>query len=154
VAILSLSVGRVDVCLFWPLVSVVVSLVLTLGLWYAMQRRLGDVTDRMGVFGAVVVFGQVLDAITTLVGIDVLGFTEEVFLSRVIIESTAQLPLTDLLGTTWLFVVVKCALVVGIVTVVARTDDATHGEQWLLLGITFVAGFGPALNNLGLQLTV
>jgi len=154
VAILSLSVGRVDVYLFWPLVSVVVSLVLTLGLWYAMQRRLGDVTDRMGVFGAVVVFGQVLDAITTLVGIDVLGFTEEVFLSRVIIESTAQLPLTDLLGTTWLFVVVKCALVVGIVTVVARTDDATHGEQWLLLGITFVAGFGPALNNLGLQLTV
>ena len=153
-AILSLTVGRVDVCLFWPLVSVGVSLVLTLGLWYAMQRRLGDVTDRMGVFGGVVVFGQVLDAITTLVGIDVLGFTEEVFLSRVIIESTAQLPLTDLLGTTWLFVVVKCALVVGIVTVVARTDDATHGEQWLLLGITFVAGFGPALNNLGLQLTV
>jgi len=154
VTILSLTVGGVGLCLFWPLVSVVVSLVLTLGLWYAMQRRLGDVTDRMGVFGAVVVFGQVLDAITTLVGIDVLGFTEEVFLSRLIIESTAQLPLTDLLGTTWLFVVVKCALVVGIVTVVARTDDATHGEQWLLLGITFVAGFGPALNNLGLQLTV
>jgi len=145
-------VGSVDVRLFWPLVSVGVSLVLTLGLWYAMQRRLGDVTDRMGVFGAVVVFGQVLDAITTLVGIDLLGFTEEVFLSRLIIESTAQLPLTDFLGTTWLFVVVKSVLVVGIVTMVARTEDASRGEQWLLLGVAFVAGFGPGLNNLGLQL--
>ena len=153
-AILSLTVGRVDVCLFWPLVSVLASLALTLGIWSTMRRRLTDVTDRMGVFGGVVIFGQVLDAITTLVGIDLLGFTEEVFLSQLIIESTAQLPLTDLLGTTWLFVVVKCALVVGIVTLVARANDTTRGEQWLLLGITFVAGFGPALNNLGLQLTV
>ena len=119
-------------------------------LHHAVPTR--DVTEQTGVFGGLVIFAQVLDAITTLVGIDLLGFTEEVFLSRLIIESTAQLPFSDFLGSTWLFVVVKSVLVVGIVTMVARTDDATRGEQWLLLGITFVAGFGPALNNLGLQL--
>ena len=112
-----------------------------------MQLRLEDVTEQMGPLGGVVVFGQVLDAITTLVGIDVFGFTEKVFLSRLLIESAAHLPLTELLGTTWLFVYVKCALVVGIVTVVARINDTIRGEQWLLLWITFVAGFGPGLKT-------
>ena len=139
-AILSPTVGSVDVCLFWPLVSVLASVVLTVGLWSAMRLRFSDVTEQTGWVGGLVIFGQVLDAITTLVGIDLLGFTEEVFLSRLIIESTARLPLTDVLGTTWLFVLVKCGLAVGIVTLIARTDDATRGEQWLLLGIPFGAG--------------
>lgn len=154
VATLSAIILALDVCLFWPLVSILGSLVLTAGLWHGMRLRLTDVTEQTGWVGGVVIFGQVLDAITTMIGIDRLGFTEEVYLSRLIIESTARLPMAELLGTTWLFVGIKCGLVVGIVTLVARTENASSGERWLLLGIVFLAGFGPALNNLTLQLTV
>jgi len=154
VASLPVAVFGADFCLFWPLLSTLSAVVLTVGLWAAMRLRLSDVTEQTGWVGGLVIFGQVLDAITTLVGIDRLGFTEEVFLSRLIIESTARLPLTDLLGTTWLFVLVKCGLAVGIVTLLARTDDASRAERWLLFGITFGAGFGPALNNLSLQVAI
>ncbi len=117
-----------------------------------MQHYLPDVTDQTGWFGGIVIFGQVLDAITTLVGIDLLGFREEVYLSRLIIDTTAQLPVSDFLGTTWLFVIIKCGLAVGIVTLVGRLENANRWEQRLLLAIVFVAGFGPAINNLHLQL--
>ncbi len=141
-----------DLCLWWPLVSVLVAIGLTGGLWVGMRRRLPDVTEQTGAFGLLVVFGQVLDATSTLVGIDVLGFTEEVYLSRLIIDSTARLPMAEVVGTTWLFVVIKCALVVGILTLVARTSEFSHWERRLLLAVVFVFGFGPALNNLQLQL--
>jgi len=143
-----------DVCLFWPLVSIFLAVVLTLGLWVGMRYRLPDVTEQTGWFGLFVVFGQVLDATSTLVGIDVLGFTEEVYLSRLIIDATAHLPLAEVVGTTWLFVVIKCTLVVGILTLLARAEDVSHWERRLLLAVVFVFGFGPALNNLQLQLLV
>lgn len=149
---MSSPISGTELCLLWPLVSILVSVVLTLGLWIGMRRRLPDVTKQTGSFGLVVIFGQVLDAITTLVGIDILGFTEEVYLSRLIIDTTARLPLAEFLGTTWLFVVIKCGLVVGIVTLVGRLEDASSWERRLLLGTVFVFGFGPALNNLQLQL--
>jgi len=154
VASSSSTIGGVELCLQWPLVSILLAVVLTLGLWAGMRRRLADVTEQTGSVGLLVVFGQVLDATSTLVGIDVLGFTEEVYLSRQIIDATARLPLPELLGTTWLFVVIKCALVVGILTLVARTEEFSHWERRLLLAIVFIFGFGPALNNLNLQLLV
>jgi len=143
-----------ELSLLWPIVSILSGVVLTLGLWVGMRRRVPDVTEQTGPFGLLVVFGQILDATSTLVGIDVLGFTENVYLSRLIIDATARLPLAELLGTVWLFVVIKSALVVGILTLIARTEDTSHPERRLLLAVVFVAGFGPALNNLQLQLLV
>lgn len=114
--------------------------------WYALCR-LADVSA-VGTVGVVTVFGHTLDGISTAVGYDLLGFGEQTPLSRLIIEAGGALPTAELLGTAWLFALVKVALGVAIVALFEEYVRSDPTEGYLLLGLIAAVGLGPGFHNL------
>lgn len=141
----ALDGGAVE--LFWTFTSVALSAIITAAVWAVLALYHPPITGRTGVLGALVVFGQVLDSITTMVGIDVLGLSEQTPLSRAILEFAGLLPTAEVLGVGWLFTLLKLALAVAIVWTVA---DHLHrpAQKYLLLGVAATAGLGPGFQNL------
>lgn len=140
-----------SVTLLWPVVSVATAVILTGTVWLLLERWDPELTGRVGIGSSLVLFGQSLDAITTMIGIDVLGFSEQVRLSRLIIDSTAALPIASVLGTTWVFVLLKPGVAVGIVVWTGRSIDLGTVERHVILGVAAATGVIPAVNNLALQ---
>lgn len=140
-----------SVTLFWPAVSIGTAVIITGILWLLLDRWDSDVTSRTGIAGGLLLFGQTLDAMTTMIGIDVLGFSEQVRLSRLIIDATASLPFVSALGTTWTFVLLKLGLASGIVIWTGQSADLSSIERRVILGIATMTGVIPAVNNLVLQ---
>ncbi|MCL7416797.1 MAG: DUF63 family protein [Halalkalicoccus sp.] len=136
-----------------PTGSVLAALFFTVLLWNSIKKYDPSIAEQTQVLGTLTVFGQVLDGITTMVGIDLLGFSEQVTLSRWIIETTAALPGATLFGTTWLFVLLKFALGAGIVVFVGRAENPDSVESRAILVIAMAAGLVPGFNNL-LQMSV
>jgi len=131
----------------WPLGAVAAAAVLTAATWAAVVRLRPDDASTVGAAGALAVFGHALDATSTTVGIDVLGYGEQTPLSAAIIEFAAGLPTEPLLGTGWLFVVVKLALAAGVVALLADYVREVPGEGNALLGVVAAVGLGPGAHN-------
>ncbi|WP_267643748.1 DUF63 family protein [Haloarchaeobius amylolyticus] len=131
----------------WSLVAVLVAVSLSILIWAYVDQFHPGVTGNAGLLGFAVLLGHLLDASTTLIGIDIFGLAEQTPLSRDIMEFAATLPTADLLGMAWLFVVVKVLIALGIVYVFSHAiTDARHRS--IVLGIAATTGFGPALHNL------
>jgi uncharacterized membrane protein len=109
--------------------------------------------------GALALFAHLFDAITTAVGVDLMGAGERSTIPRRIMEFAADLPTEATLGSGWLFVLVKLAVAVLIVIAFADyvSDEPTEGN--LLFALIIAVGLGPAVNNfflftLGVGVTV
>jgi len=131
----------------WPVVGLLVAAGLSWGSWAALRRWRPDVARLAGGAGALVVFGHALDAVTTAVGVDVLGFGEQSPLSRQIMAFAGTLPTAGTFGVGWLFVVVKLALAVVVVLVVADYVREAPAETYLLLAFVAAVGVGPGAHN-------
>ena len=144
---LSLALDGGTVELFWTFTSIALTAVITAAVWALLAVYYPPATRRTGVLGGLVVFGQVLDSITTMVGIDVLGLTEQTPLSRAVLELAALLPTAEVFGVGWLFTLLKLGMAVAIVWTVA---DYLHqpAQKYLLLGVAATAGLGPGFQNL------
>lgn len=129
----------------WPLAGALAACAVTALVWLALDRYAHDDTRVAGAAGLLVVLGHTLDALTTAVGVDLLGFHEQTPLSATLIHLGA----TVLPGYgAWLFVLVKVALAAGIVVVLAdyARDEPTYG--YLLYGLVAAVGLGPGAHNL------
>ena len=146
----ALAVGsqRGSLALFWPAVGAVLTLPVTALAWAVLRRLRPEETAVTGAVGLLALFGHVLDAVSTTVGVDILGFGERTPLSRWIMEFAAELPTAELLGTGWLFLLVKVVLVGGVVVLFADYIEETPGEGYLLLGFIAAVGLGPGTHNL------
>lgn len=133
--------------IFWPAVGFVASLVIAPIAWTVLQRLVPKVSIT-GALGALAIFGHTLDAVSTAVGIDVLGFGERTPLSQVILDVAATLPTADVLGVGWFFVLVKLAIVGLVVTLLADYVREEPTEGALLLGFVAAVGLGPGVHNL------
>jgi len=131
----------------WPLAAVVAAVVLTAGTWAVVARIRPDDATTVGAAGVLAVFGHALDATSTTVGIDVLGYGEQTPLSAAIIEFAAGLPTEPLLGAGWLFVLVKLALAAGVVALLADYVRDVPSEGNALLGVVAAVGLGPGTHN-------
>jgi uncharacterized membrane protein len=147
VAAFAVGLQRGSLRLFWPGVGLVVALALAGATWTVLAR-VRPVVRTAGGVGALAVLAHALDGVSTAVGVDVLGFGERTPLSRVIIEFAAGLPTADLVGSTWLFVVVKLALASLLVTWLADYTREAPIEGRLLLGFVAAVGLGPGVHNL------
>lgn len=127
----------------WPAAAVVAAVAFTAAVWPAL-RRLAPVAP-VGRLGPLAVFAHALDASSTAVGIDVLGFVERTPLSRAVIEAGAVL--TPGFGS-WLFVLVKLAVAALLVWVLADYVREDPVEGRLLLGVVVALGLGPGTHNL------
>lgn len=140
------DVGHVHI--LWPTVSVLGAVALTAGVWMAVHRASPPVSRQAGWMGVFVVFGQAIDAISTAVGVDVLSVSEQVPLSRAVLNLAATLPTASLIGVGWLFVVLKLSLATGLVWLVATDSETTPlGTRLLFLGAG-LAGLLPGVRNL------
>jgi len=146
-AALLVGAGRGTLAVGWPAVALVVALAVGAATWLVLGRVRPDAAAT-GAVGALVVVAHAVDAVSTAVGVDVLGFGERTPLSRLVIEFAAGLPTADLVGAGWLFVAVKLLVACGVV--VLFTDYVRHepGEGYLLLGLVAAVGLGPGVHNL------
>jgi uncharacterized membrane protein len=124
----------------------VASIVASAIAWLALAR-VRDVSAT-GTIGILAVFGHALDGISTAVGHDLLGFGEQTPLSRIILNIGESLPAPEVLGTGWLFVVVKLAIAVGVVVLFEGHVREDPVEGYLLLGLIVAVGLGPGFHNL------
>jgi uncharacterized membrane protein len=127
-----------------PGVGLLVSLVLATLVWLAL-RRARPVVRVAGPAGFVLVFGHVLDGVSTAVGVDLMGFGEQTPLSRIVIETGAAL--VPGAGGGWLFVLVKTALAAVVLVVLA--DYVEEDPRWgsILVGAVAAVGLGPGAHN-------
>ncbi|MFB6068312.1 MAG: DUF63 family protein [Halobacterium sp.] len=146
-AAVGVGLQRGTLRLVWPGIGLVVALSLAGATWTALARVRPVVRAANGV-GVLAIAAHALDGVSTAVGVDVLGFGERTPLSRVIIEFAAGLPTADVVGSTWLFVLVKLGLAAVLVTWLADyvCEDPTEGR--LLLGFVAAVGLGPGVHNL------
>lgn len=131
----------------WPALGLVVTVALTGVVWGGLRRAMPR-TELAGVAGGLVVFGHTLDGVSTTIGLDVLGFGEQSPVSRAIIEFAAGLPTAAVLGSGWLFVLVKLALAAGVVVLLSGYVREEPAEGYLLLGAVAAVGLGPGAHNL------
>lgn len=137
--------------LFWPLVGLIAGAILAVVTWWSLGRVRPAAVQTTGSVGFLAVFGHALDATSTMVGVDVLGFGEQTPLSAAVLHAAAfvqqQLVGGVPLGVGWLFVLVKLLLVAAIVTLLADLvrDDPVEGR--LLLGLVAAVGLGPGVHN-------
>lgn len=142
---IGLAAGTLSVV--WPGTALVAALVVTPLTWRVVTR-LAPEAAAAGSLGLLALFGHALDALSTAVGVDVLGFGERTPLSRVILDAAAALPTAEVIGVGWLFVLVKLAVAGFVVALLADyvREDPTEGS--LLLGLVAAVGLGPGVHNL------
>jgi uncharacterized membrane protein len=138
----------VHIHVLWPAISIFGAVALTVVVWLTIRHLSPSVSTRSGWMGVFVVFGQAVDAVSTAVGVDVLSVTEQVPLSRGVLDLAATLPTASLIGVGWLFVVLKMVLATGLVWLVATDSEVTPlGTRLLFLGAGLV-GLLPGVRNL------
>ncbi|QSG12774.1 putative membrane protein [Halapricum desulfuricans] len=131
----------------WSLAGVVITVPVTLGVYFGMAYFTTDIVARTRLVGGLVIFAHALDGITTAIGIDALGTGERSPLPRAIMDVAGSLPVAETIGVGWLFVVVKLALAVVLVAVFADYLEAEPTRGNLTFAAIIALGLGPAVNN-------
>ncbi|MFB6197366.1 MAG: DUF63 family protein, partial [Halobacteriaceae archaeon] len=81
----------------------------------------------------------------TAIGMTVLGFSEQSPLPRMLIDlPPVAMPLV---GTAWLFILIKIGLAIVIVLFLDQTVRTEPQEGYILLALVAGVGFGPGLHN-------
>ena len=132
---------------FWPMIAVVTAGVVAGIAWIALSLWFTESAAVTSLSGALVVFSQSLDGVSTAIGYDVLGAHEEVPLSLAILEAAGSLPTAEYIGSGWLFVLVK--VILALVVVGLFTEYVRERPQRGRLFLAFVAavGLGPGTHN-------
>lgn len=130
-----------------PLLGLVTSLVVTFIVYMLIGAWRTYIIAEARYVGVLVLFAHVFDAITTTIGVDLLGAGERSALPRYIMDVAADLPTADLLGTGWLFIAVKILLAVAIVVLFADYVSEKPSEGNLFFAVVAAVGLGPAAHN-------
>lgn len=130
-----------------PLVGVALAGVVGWATWWAFGTVRPRDAATVGVAGPVVVFGHALDAISTAIGVDFLGFGERTPLSALILDLAGALPTAEALGVGWLFVLVKLVVVTLVLWLLAGYVRDEPAEGFTLLGLVAAVGLGPGAHN-------
>ncbi|MFB6297611.1 MAG: DUF63 family protein [Salinirussus sp.] len=132
---------------FVPVVGLTVAGLLAAGVHVALDAWDGARLDGARRVGALVLFAHLFDGVTTAIGIDLLGAGERSVLPARIIEFAAGLPTAPLLGSGWLFVLVKLLVAAGVVVLFADLAREEPEQGYLLFAVVAAVGLGPATNN-------
>lgn len=129
-------------------VAAALAAALAAAVWGTLRRVRPEDAGTTAEAGALVVVGHAVDAVSTAVGVDWLGFGERTPLSALILEVGATLPTAPYIGAGWLFVVVKLGLAAGVVVLLAEYVRERPREGMALLAVVAAVGLGPGTHNL------
>lgn len=132
----------------WSLVGLVGGGILAAAVWAVLWWRRPEALIVVGRTGMVVIAGHAIDAASTAVGVDVLGYGERTPASRALIDLAAALPVPPALGTVWLFVLVKLVVAALVVVLFADLVRERPSRGQLLLALVAAVGLGPGVHNL------
>jgi len=131
----------------WPAVGLVAAVGLSAGAWIVFRTVATDAAATAGVAGPVVVFGHVLDGLSTAIGLHRLGFAEQTPLSALLLEYGGSLFVAPVVGGGWLFVAVKTVLALAILGLLAGYVRDEPGEGYLTMAAVAAVGLGPGAHN-------
>lgn len=132
---------------FWPVIAVIVAGIVTAVAWLVLGLWFTDVATATSMTGTLVIFGHTLDGVTTAIGYDVLGASENVPLSLLILEVGDSLPTVEYLGSGWLFVLVKVVLAMVILGLFREYVEERPQQARTILALVAAVGLGPAVHN-------
>ncbi|WP_265110105.1 DUF63 family protein [Halosolutus halophilus] len=132
---------------FWPVIGVVVAGLVTAIAWLALSLWFTEVAAVTSITGVLVVFSHTLDGVSTAIGYDVLGVSENVPLSLLILEVGSNLPTAEYIGSGWLFVLVKVALALLILGLFKEYVQEAPRQARTILGLVAAVGLGPGVHN-------
>jgi uncharacterized membrane protein len=95
-----------------------------------------------------VVYGQAFHAVAVLVAVDALGAPAGGPLARVAVRAGADLPVVDVLGTSWPYAVVKLCVGALVVVAAARFVDRNATATYVGLGAVAALGLGLGVTTL------
>ena len=150
-----------DYVSFYPQITAVVlvaSTALTAAIWAGVVRYVPSLLSGTGRMGAVILWGQIVDGVANVVGIDwavALGLPGNLVpkhpVNRALIGVGEQFPaaVTDVIGTAWPFLVVKVVAALAVVWVFDETifEDSPRYAILLLVAILAV-GLGPGTRDM------
>lgn len=130
-----------------PTLGLIISLVLAFVIFIAIGLWRTHVIANTRYVGFLVIFAHVFDAITTAIGVEVMGFGERTVIPRMIMDFAADLPTADYLGEAWLFVLLKIIIAAAIVIMFSDYSREKPAEANLFFAIVVAVGLGPGVNN-------
>ena len=133
------GVTQTEVALWIPAVVAGAATFVFAVVWLPLDRFAPEVNAGTGLMGAVLLWAHLLDAFSTVVGVEYLGYSEK----QPIVDS-----IISLTGTTYSFVLVK----VGIVSLILYAFDERFFEEYqrlpyFLLVAVLAVGLGPGTRN-------
>ncbi len=131
----------------WPIFGLILSMVVTALIYFAIGAWRTYIVARAKYVGALVIFAHMFDAITTTIGVDILGAGERSAVPRAILDFAAGLPTASFLGTGWLFILFKAFLAAAIVIYFAEDLKEHETQTNLLFAFVIALGLGPAVHN-------
>jgi|APHM01.1.fsa_nt_gi Predicted membrane protein len=139
----------VEVRPFWPTIAFVAAALITGVGWVLISILFSSSASVAGRTGLVVLFGHTLDGVSTALAIDgpISGFTERTPLSRWVLDVGASLPTADVIGSAWLFVLVKMVLAAVVIVAFRETLRDSPGFGRMVLVFVAAVGLGPGLHN-------
>lgn len=133
----------------WPVIGVALSAMGAAFAWIAISFTFTETAKITGRTGAVVVFAHVLDGVSTAIGVDALaGVGERTPFSALILDYASQLPTAQVIGSGWLFLLVKLILAVFVVVAFTEYVDEEPAQARLVLALVAALGLGPGAHNL------
>lgn len=159
IIVVTLSIGYIGatlgtLSLLWPFIALVSGILVTAGVWWLFHRTVPSAATATGWSGIVVLFAHILDGTSTLVGVDILGMGERTPLPLQIMELAALLPVADIIGVGWAFLMIKIIIASFVVWLFANFVQEEPRQAHLLLAAIAAVGLGPAVHNLLLFLVV
>lgn len=131
----------------WPVIALIVAGILTGVAWFGLSLKFTDVATATSLTGVVLLFGHVLDGVSTAIGYDILGASEEVPVSRLILETGSALPTAEYIGGGWLFVLIKIVLPLVVLGLFKTYVEEEPRQARLFLLLIAAVGLGPGIHN-------
>ncbi|MDY7082673.1 MAG: DUF63 family protein, partial [Halobacteria archaeon] len=130
---------QTSITLWIPFASLGMATLVWAVVWFPASRFVPEITEATGWMGAVILWGHMVDAAATTIGIEYLGYGEKHPVVQAII---------DISGTTYTFIPVKA----GVVLLILYAFDEQFFEDfdrlpYLLLVAVLAIGLGPGTRN-------
>ena len=157
---LVLSWPHVHLYLEIALVVLVMTTIVTVFLWWIINRDGNAMTEGVGSIGIVVLWSQILDGVANVVGIDWVykltgGMQQNLVpkhpINRGLVEIGSQFPdwVTNVIGTAWPFLVVKIGAALLVIYIFDKETMEENSSWTILLLIVIIAvGLGPGIRDM------
>lgn len=143
-----IGISRGTIAPQWPVLALVAAVAVAALAFVLLSLTYTDAVAVTGKAGAFVVFAHALDAVSTAVGVDIIGVGERSPLPAAIMNAASNLPTPAWLGVGWSFVLVKLLLALVILALFTGYVRERPDRGNLLLALVAAVGFGPGVYNL------